>query len=290
MEKIVIKLLDNPDIPQLKMKYVNSNEYATPKSGADGKIITGLDDAALYIISMEDVTEKKKIQAQIRKEREELEKLLGVELHPQSSFWDEFYIVLSDEEITLDPANPLDRLKEKYLVANRYVAPNREAIDNNEDFLGCIFYMHRETEENSKKVSKQRLKDKARAKLFLLYEENSAKLKIVASYIFGYNLQADINVEQAYIKLTEFIDEKEERLQKKNIETFIAAADKTPEEMMTKLILDKAIKKHIIIGRKNIYRRGEIILGNSYDEALAYLSSVENSGELVSLKKEVEKG
>lgn len=287
MEKIIVKLLDNPENPKLKMKYVGSIEYATPKIGRDGKTLTGFDENAIDVISIEDDKEREKIQKQIKKDRKELETLLGIELSVSSSFWDKFFVILTDEEIVLDPSNPMDKVKEKFLVANRYVAPSEDAIYNDERYNNCIFYMYREEEEMTKKVQKQKRKDKAKSKLFLLQEDNPNKLKTLAAYIFGFNIQADMSPEKAYEKLTEYLEVSDEKLQKTNIDQFLAAVDLTQDEMMVKLILDKAVRKRIITQKSGIYRRGDKILGNSYEETISNLKSVEMSGELASLMKQV---
>ena len=125
--------------------------------------------------------------------------------------------------------------------------------------------------------------------MFILNEENPNKLKIVASFLFGFNAQTDISVETAYTKLTEFLESPVETQRKKNIKAFLDAVDKTPEEMKTKLILDKAVKKRIVTSRGGIYRRGDQVLGNSYEEAIDNLGSVEMNSELASLIKEVDK-
>jgi hypothetical protein len=289
MDRIVIKLLEHPDNKDVKMLYVGSTVYATPRVAKDGKIVTGLDENALSIITMEDGKAKKELQAKIKKDREELEKLLGRNLDPNSDFWNDFYIPLSnsDAELELDPTNPMDRLKERYLVANFYVAPSREDIENNEDYHNAIFYLHREKDETTKTVKVQKDKDKARGKLAILAEDSPNKLMTVASYIFGYSFEGESD--DAYKKLSEYLEDADPRKQKKNIQNFLDVVSKDQDELSIKLILDKAIKKRVISFKGNIYRRGDVIFGNSYDEALEYLSSAENSGELVSLKKEVDK-
>lgn len=288
MERIVIKLLDNPQNPKLKMKYIGAIEYATPKIGPDGKIRTGFDDNAYEVLLIEDVTERAKRQKAIKKEREDLERLLGVELNPNSSFWNKFFIGLSDEEIILDPANPMDRIKEKFLVANRYVAPSLEAISEDEEYMNCIFYMYRETEEIAKSVQKQRKLDKATGKLSTLFEENPGKLKMIASYVFGFDVQSNLTPEKAYKKLSEFLQEKDVTKQKKNIDLFLSGVEKKPEELQTKMIFDKAVKKRIITVKGGVYRRGEVFFGSNYEEAVENLGSVEMNGELLSLIKQVD--
>lgn len=287
MEKVTIKLLDSPDNPKLKMKYIGSVEYATPKIAPDGKIRTGVDENAFSILSMSDPAAQKKKAAAVKAERLELERLLGVELGPHSSFWDKFFIPLTDEEIPLDPGNPLDRLKERYLVANNYVAPSIDAIYEDEEYVNCIFYIHRDEVETTKKVEFQKTIDKAKGKLWAINEENPNKLKILASYIFGYNIDADITPDKAYQKLTEFIEEKDAKLQKTNVQKFLDAVDMKQELMTTKLILDKAIRKKVVTVRKEVhYYNGEPI-GNNYEAALETISSVSGNSLLSSIMQKV---
>lgn len=289
MERVTIKLLENPNNPKLKMKYVGSYEYATPKLGTDGKIKTGLDELSQEVMAIEDSKKREALQKKLVKERGELERLLGVSLDPHSDYWGKFYIILSDEDIELDQGTAIDRLKERFLIANGYVAPSREAIEDDERYMNCIFYIHREVEETTKKVEKQKKFDKATAKLFLLNEENPNKLQIVASYLFGYEIDAELNPSKAYEKLSDYINEKSEKVGVKNIEAFLDAVAMSPEEMQVKLILDRAISKRIVTKNKGVYRRGDKVIGNDYEDALANLKTVEFNSELLSLKKEIDK-
>lgn len=289
MERVIIKLLENPENPNLKMKYIGAKEYCTPRTSPDGKVITGLDDNALSVLRIEDSKVRGDLQKSLKKERETLEKLLGVDLTPGSTYWSEFVIVLDDEEVDLDFSNPLDRVKEKFLIANGYVAPAKEDIEDDEKYHNTIFYLFREAEESTKKVEKAKQADKANASLYTMYENNPAKLTITAQYLLGHAINADVNVDTAYTKLRDFIETIDANKKRVNLIAFLEAIDKTPEQMATKIILDKAIKRQIIKARGGIHRRGEVILGNSYGEALEYLLSVENSAELNSLNREVEK-
>ena len=285
--KILIKQILNPDNPEVGIKYVGAKEYATPKTSRDGKNVTGIDEFSLEISNLP-ADEQAKKSKEIKKIRENLEKLLGQSLTPDAPFWTDFVIILEDE-VTLDPTNPKDQLIEKFLVANRYVAPSEDDIKNNEDFQNCLFYMHREEEVITRKALKQKEKDKATSKLFILNEENPHKLRLVASFIFGFDAKLELSVEQSYMKLKEFIETSDEDEQKKNIKKFLEACDKTAEEIATKQIFDKAIKKKIITTKSGIYRRDDTIYGNDYDEALEFLMLPEHSGELASLKKSVDK-
>lgn len=285
--KIIIKQIANPNNPDVGIKYVGAKEYVTVKVGRDGKNITGIDEHALEILSLPGDEAKKK-SSEIKKIRENLEKVLGHDLTPDSAYWSDFILILEDE-LTLDPMNPKDQLIERVLIANRYVAPSEDDIKNDERFHGSMFYMYREEEVMTKNAQKQKEKDAATARLFTLNEDNPAKLKIVAAYIFGFDANIDLSVEEAYMKLKDFISIPDEDEQKKNVSVFMESCKKSPEEMMTKQIFDRAIKKKIVTSRGNIYRRGDEVYGNNYDEALEYLGLPEHSGELASLKKAVDK-
>ena len=289
MEKVIIKAVPNPENPQLALKYVGAKDYITPGTGPDGKIITGLDENALDIIRMEDAGEKKKLQASIKKEREELERLLGRELDVTSDFWDEFFFIVEDG-VTLDPTNPMHRVVEKFLIANKKVAPNEEAIEDSEgEYSNCLFFFYREEEEVDKTAKNSLKKDRAVAKLVNVNENSPERLVKIYSYLFGYDAKNEVSPTQAYVKIKEMLDVTDKNTLTQNIEKVLAVLNLKPEELNTKLVLDKAIKKRIVTTKGNIYRRGDIILGNDYDEALDYLMSPENSAELVSLKKEVDK-
>lgn len=285
MDKIVIKLIEHPDNPQMTAKFVNSKEYLTPKTGKDGKTVTGVDENAYSVLSIEDSEERKRKQKEIQKVREELERKLGVDLGPSSSFWNDYFIILEDEKI-LDPLSAKDKLDELFLLANRYVAPDKEAILEDPDYFGCLYYIYRDKEATAKKARASIAKDKAVAKLLSLFETNPNKLKQVAAEIIGFD-PSDIDSEEAYVKLKERLDSRDADEQKKNIKRFLEVVEMSPEKLLTKKILDKAIKKRIVTAKGGIYRRHDQILGNNYEEALEYLGTPENSAELASLQKEV---
>ena len=68
---------------------------------------------------------------------------------------------------------------------------------------------------------------------------------------------------------------------------FLDVVDKSADELQLKLLLDKAIKKRIVTVRGTVIRRGDQVFGNSYEDALEYLSSPEHSTEVISLRQEV---
>ena len=286
MEKVTIKSLSDPDQPQLKLKYVGAKEYIPIGVGPDGKLLTGLDENALEIQRIEDATERKKQMTTIKKNREELERLLGLDLTVTSSFWDDFFVIIEDDLI-FDPSNPMHKLYEIVLIANKKVAPSEDVLLTDETFEKCVFYFHRETEELAKNSKKELAKDAAISKLFTINDTNPGKLTNIYSYLFGYDAKNEISSENAYLKIKEMLNVKEEKQLAINIKKVTAVLNLKPEELNTKLVLDKAIKKRIVTTKGNIYRRGDIILGNNYDEALDYLMSSENSAELDSLAKEV---
>lgn len=282
---VKIKQISNPDNPELGIKYVGAKEYATPKVGRDGKVITGLDEFALDLTQLpndEFKAQSKKIKAL----RENLEKVLGIDLSTTSPYWNDFYIVLEDE-ITLDPLNSMDKLKEVFLVANRYVAPSLDHITEDENFQNCLFYIYKEEVEVSKKAKQSLDKDKAISKLVHLHDENPHKLKIIASHIFKFDASSDISSEDAYVRLRQYLDDEKEG--KKHIETFLRTYEKPQEEMMTMRIFETAVRKKFITKKAGIYRRGEVEYGASVEDATQFLMLPENSGEVGFLQKLVTK-
>lgn len=289
-QKVTIKLIPNPDNEKIPLKYVNAIEYATPKTDRSGKIVTGLDENSLAILKLP-VEEQKVEINKIKKLRESLEKLLGVDLTPGSQFWSDGvdgktpFVICLEDDIILDLENPRDILNEKFLVANRYVAPSLEDHKNDENYHHCLFYLHKEKEVLATKSRNQKLIDKATAKLFLLNEDNPNKLILVASYVFGFDINPNMDPDEAYLKLKDYLESKDDiSNQKKNIEIFLDAVNKTPEEIMIKKILDKAVKKRIVVKRADKYSREDEDYG-AYDEALIYLGLPENTAELAYLKK-----
>lgn len=285
-KKLIIKQIVNPDNPEIGIKYPGAKEYATPKVGRDGKLITGIDEFSMDIVNLPPEDSKKEI-AKVKKIRENLEKVLGVKLETDSNYWDDFVFVLEDETI-LDSTNALHQLLEKFLVANFYVAPSLEDIKHDERYAACLFYMFREEEEMGRTAKKKIDKDKAIGRLFNLNEDNPTKLKMVAAYVFGFDAKVDLSPDEAYVKLSDYIEVEDDDQQKKNIKLFLEACQKSPEQLGIKQIFDKAIKKKLISGRGGIYKRGVDIYGNSYDEALDYLSLPSSSSEVADLIKAVE--
>ena len=284
-KQIEIKTRPHPDHPELTVKHINSREYMQPKLGADGKILTGIDENAFDVLAIEDSEERAAKQKKIKQEREYLERILGLDLKPESEYWIKFYIMIEDG-MKLDEDNALDRLRLHFLVANLYVAPSLEEAENDQRYARCVFYLFNKEEETSKSAKKQKVFNKATAELAKL-EENATRLKIVASYILGYDPKSDLNEEEAYIKLSEYLEDDDDRkkLEKAKAFTDICLRDNT--ELMTKIVLDKAIATHTISVRGGVHKKGDIVLGNDYNETLEYLSDPANSKELASLQKEV---
>lgn len=289
MEKITVKQIENPSHPELSFKHPGAKEYLPARVGRDGKVITGYDENALHILQMEDSKAKAALQKKIIAERLELEKLLGADLTPGSSFWDDFYVVF-DDEVTLDPTNPREKLIATWLVANRYVAPSMEAIQDEEDYQNCIYYLHRESEELSRSVENQLAKDEATAKLVSLRKNNPRQLQLIVANLFGYSADVTISADLAYTKAKEYLHA-DGKVRDQNLHTarFLEIAEKSPESLITKNILDKAIKRKIVSTRNGVFSHGDLVYGHSYEEAVEYLGALENSGELISITKAIEK-
>lgn len=284
VETIEIRAIPDAENPKLKKKHIGSKEYLSPKVGPDGKPITGIDENS-YLLTSLPAEEYKKKKAAIKKEREELERLIGESLEPLSSFWAKFYYVLEDG-VTLDPVNPRDRLIEQFLIANHYVAPDEESVYTKEEYMNCMFFMYRKSEVIKNKAEKDRAKDKATSDLYNLYTSNPSKLKVIHSFLFGITVSDNIELDEIYTQLKEFINIDD--TSDINVRRFNEATNMSTDNMAIKLVLDKAIKKKVVTFKRNIYQRGDEVYGNGYDAALEYLQSPTNRGELSSLKAEID--
>lgn len=118
-------------------------------------------------------------------------------------------------------------------------------------------------------------------------ETNPGRLIKIYSYVFGYEAKNDVSPSLAYTKLKELVTVKDRNQLTQNIDKLNMVITLSPEELNTKLVLDKAINKKYVSTVGGIHRRGDVILGNDYEEALKYLLLPENSAELDSLNKEV---
>jgi len=217
----------------------------------------------------------------IKEEREALEKLTGLDLRATSTYW-ETYRVIFKGNLTLDLENPADKIRYHVLVRNNFAAPNPDAMSDPE-YVNVKYAFSRTGEEESNKAKIKKEKNRAIAELTKI-EENKNRLLILGKFIFGNQISEDITTDSLYNLLSDFIEGDKKGA---DIRKFIAATERTTEELQVKITVDEAERYKVIRLREGNYQRGNITLGRSIPEVVKYLSNIENSHELSSIMEEV---
>lgn len=256
-----------------------------PSRGVDNRWLTGIDEDALSINSIQDPETKQRIKEDVRKRREDLEKLTNLDLSATNhDYWKTYKILLNQTTETLNFSNPFDKLKYYVLIANNFAAPDMASM-NSPQYMYTKYYISRKEEESKTRVVSRKTKDEARAKLLEISKDED-KLVLIAKYLLGSRkVKKGMDANIVYEDVSAFLDDPKE---KRNVSLFLEATKKTVEELQYKLTVDEALRTGIIKIREGYYQRGNATYGKSIQDAIDYLSSVENSGEFASLKDEVE--
>jgi len=114
------------------------------------RFLTGFDENHPDVLNLPE-DERLARQAEIKEEREFLEKELGKSLHhTNTDFWENLQIVL-DRGKMFNTAIPMDRIKVSVLRAGKIVPLSKEDIDN-PDYNGTSFYIGTEFDDVDDKV------------------------------------------------------------------------------------------------------------------------------------------
>lgn len=282
-----VKFKENPAKGSLgleregRSKMPNCVDIIQPSKGLDGRWRTGLDELATDIARMSDSKEREKKIKEIVAERAELEKLLNQDLSGNSTFWESFFIEINPK-VPLNLDIPLDRVKYHIIMSSDSVAPNMKAALDVK-YKDAKYYISREFEEVGDRVAKKRkMAEASSAMLDLLKHPDKA---IIVGRFLDLPVTANMPQDNLFDTFQTYIDE-DEKLG--SVDKLIAALKKTPEELNIRLIYTDAITYRVIRFNDGLYQRGSITMGKTPDDVVAWLSNVSHSGELMSIKEEVE--
>lgn len=264
-----------------RSKMPNCVDIIQPAKGLDGRWKTGLDEYAVSVTSIPDSKEREKKIKEIKQEREELERLLNQDLSGTSKFWETFFIEINPK-VPLNLDIPLDRVKYRCILESDAVSPSkRESLDIK--YKDAKYYVSREFEEVGDRVAKKKRYAEAVAELLKLMKSPD-KAILIGKYL---DLAVSNNMPQdnLFDTLQLYIDDDSKV---NSVERFLAATQKTPEELSIKLLYSDAIQFRVIRYNEGLYQRGAITLGKNPDEVVAWLSNPTHSGELLSIQEEVE--
>lgn len=206
-----------------------------------------------------------------------------------SDFWKSFKVVIPTDrdKIFNTNINPIDYVSYKMLIANGYAAPSKEALSDFK-YKDALYYVHSQEQEDAKEVSTLKKKDKARS-LLLDIANDKEKMLLFGQYLEGVKYDSKLEEPTLYRMLRAFIDSSTE-----NTLLFLSLFDKDINELQTKILIDKALKRRLISkvssGKgKYIYQYGQVTLGSEIEDVYKNLSNIEFAPELDSIRKELNK-
>lgn len=212
----------------------------------------------------------------------------GYDFSNRSDFWENFSVsIFADSPKEFNSKNVLDYVGYKMLVANGYIAPNYDALGDYK-YKDALYYSYNQDDEDTKEISTVKIKDKARS--FLLdISDNKDRMLLYGQYLEGIKYTDKLHEPTIYKMLRSFIDESLE-----NAKVFLSLKDMPVEDLQSKIIVDKAIKKKIIkkvsTGKNQYaYQYGQVTLGNTVEDLYKNLLSVDFASELFSINKELNK-
>lgn len=282
MSTILIKQLpdDYADATGLS-KYNRSRMPGTTDTfsagiNSDGRYITNLDEESISVPSAK--------KEEVKTLREQLSRKINKDISGTSPFWQDFQVLIySDKPKTFNTENPLDVIGLQMLIANKYVAPTKEAAYTPE-YKDAQYYAYTEESEINEEVSVRKRKDKALA-ILLEISENKDKMLLYGQYLEGLKYTKKLSSESLYKMLRAYIEEKDT----KHADSFLAAVKEPVEKLQTKAIVDRALKQRLITrtnagNKKSVYQYGNITIGTTIEEVYTNLGLPDFAPELLNIK------
>lgn len=267
------------------------NRSKMPKTGDflspaidNGRAITGIDEESLDINRIPDPVARDKKKQEIASLRKSLENTLGKDLSATSSFWEGFGVAISsDSNLILNKSNALDVVRYHMLIANGYVAPDKDSTGHPR-YRNAKYFCFVEDRANEEEVSTQMARDKARSELVTL-SENDDKMVLIGQYLEGDKYKTGMKQKTLYKMLSDYINDQREP---DNLKRFVKAVSTPIDELQFKIIIDRAIKKKVIRFKDGYYQRGQVTLGKNPLQVYDNLKKPEFANEFLSLKEELE--
>jgi len=195
---------------------------------------------------------------------------LNLDLRPSSEFWDNFVIPMTSKDLYLDTDIPEDELKYLFLKSHKRVQPSLNEVKPGANYV--LINQDKEAEDSNKF---NRIKVKAVLEFHKLNTEAMRKaLRICAHQ----NADKSSN-EVVESKLFEFIEGNPQKFLDKWVN------NKSRE---TEVIIERAVSEGIIRKNKSIYSYGQDVIGNSREDAIAYLDNPKNQDIKKAIMKDIE--
>lgn len=291
-DKVIIKQIpDEYAVGTGLAKYNRSRmprcvDRLSPAQNIDGRFITGLDENALNINTIQNQEERDEKIKEIKSLRESLESQIGFDLSGTSDFWKTFSVDIdSDRDTILNRSNPMDVIRYHVLVSNGYAAPSKDEAGNPK-YFNAKYFVFTAAVEDKEKVSVRKLKDKARSELLKL-ENKPETMLLIGQFLEGPRYNKAHEADTLYTMLSDYIEDTRSDA-KDNVNNFLKVVGKDVAELQFKITIDKAIRAKVIKFKDKYYQRGQVTLGRTVNEVYSNLQSPEFAGEFASIQNEIE--
>lgn len=275
------------------------------------RYLTGLDEFAPEIESIQDKKKKEAVVKQIREKVILIERALAgndklsvddkdfwskvVLLKRENhEFWKNIFIEIGNTPIYLDEKNAQDLILISAIEARGFseIAPSYSEVHTNTSYR---WYLDKKKESSEVRVSDIKIKNKALGLLEELVNKTPKKLWLVAKCVDANSVQYKKSTPTAsiYENMDNFINGRSfEKSVRKAAETFIEAVDTAEEDLRIKAYTRDAHFYRFIIhkpGEGFYFSVNDIPLGKSVDDCIEYFKNPMNAKVWESLVQEVEK-
>lgn len=231
-------------------KYKNCFDYIAPYWTRSGSIYTGLTEA----------------------EERRLEKSLGFaegNLAKDSKFWITFCIKLGEGEKVLNTVSPFDELQYIFLKGHKRVATSISDIKAATDYV----MINKEAEATETNRLNRVRRNAIREFDKLSLEEMRKCLRL-----YGYKADS-MSAELAEAKLLSLVESDPNKFFSKWVNNKVKN---------TEFVIQQALAKNVMRKSRNVYYHGTDIIGNSLNDAIAYLDAPTNQDLRLSIMSEIE--
>jgi hypothetical protein len=229
-----------------KSVYPNVSRCLSPVFNKEGKIKTGL----------------------TKEDEERLGLELGLDVSNKSTFWHDFYIRLSDKEVTFDLEDPYDELRIKFLSTHPEVAPSFDKINGYHSYV-----IDNEAEEAKKKAKSF----DAIIEAYKHIAEMSVTERRDFLKLFGVTKTNELVDDSVKGKLKELADLDPVK--------FCAFYEDKNKDM--KILIEDLVTYNILRKNGAAYVYNEDVLGGNLELTIAYLKENKNQPTLIALKKQL---
>lgn len=288
MQTVTIKQIANEFAESIGLDKYNRSRLPGTKErlqvseNTDGRFITGIDEKTFLLQNNPELASK------VEATRLRLEAATGKDLSGTSPFWRTFYVTISsDEDLVLNFANAMHEVAYYALVANKYIAPDKDAISN-PVYKDANYYAFTEESEIEEETNNRMIRDEAVVKLVGI-KNNKNKMVLIGQYLEGIKFNDRLGENTLYTLLRSYIEQKDLKFAR----LFLSALELSTEEMQRKLLIDKAFKSRLIktsklANKKTIYQFGQVTLGSSIEEVYTNLADTKFSNELILIQNALE--